>query len=156
MTYHDNLDNDQGPPGSLGPVGPAGPVGPQGKDGFAGPKGDKGEKGDRGLTTTLDGNAFPTGFIEGPPGPPGPPGPSGTFIIPCLCLLLSSPPTFVPLSSQLINLSRLFETNYLCLVVKHTHIFCGCRYSSSSSSIFLLFLPSNCCLDPLAASLTSS
>jgi hypothetical protein len=48
-----------------------------GKDGFAGPKGDKGDKGDRGLTTTLDGNAFPTGFIEGPPGPPGPPGPAG-------------------------------------------------------------------------------
>ena len=52
-----------------------------GKDGFAGPKGDKGEKGDRGLTTTLDGNAFPTGFIEGPPGPPGPPGVAGKRLI---------------------------------------------------------------------------
>ena len=31
-------------------------------------KGEKGEKGERGLTTTLDGNAFPTGFIEGPAG----------------------------------------------------------------------------------------
>lgn len=40
-------------------------------------QGEKGEKGERGLTTTLDGNAFPTGFIEGPPGPPGPPGPAG-------------------------------------------------------------------------------
>ncbi|OQR68315.1 endonuclease-reverse transcriptase HmRTE-e01-like [Tropilaelaps mercedesae] len=40
-------------------------------------QGDKGEKGDRGLTTTLDGNTFPTGFIEGPAGPPGPPGPAG-------------------------------------------------------------------------------
>jgi len=40
-------------------------------------KGDRGEKGDRGLTTTLDGNAFPTGFIEGPPGPPGQQGIAG-------------------------------------------------------------------------------
>lgn len=40
-------------------------------------QGDKGDKGDRGLTTTLDGNTFPTGFIEGPAGPPGPPGPAG-------------------------------------------------------------------------------
>jgi hypothetical protein len=40
-------------------------------------QGDKGDKGDRGLTTTLDGNAFPTGFIEGPAGPPGAPGPAG-------------------------------------------------------------------------------
>lgn len=40
-------------------------------------QGEKGEKGERGLTTTLDGSSFPTGFIEGPPGPPGPPGPAG-------------------------------------------------------------------------------
>lgn len=46
----------------MGPPGPAGP---------AGPAGPPGEKGDRGLTTTLDGNAFPTGFVEGPPGPAG-------------------------------------------------------------------------------------
>ncbi|KAH8034358.1 hypothetical protein HPB51_023488 [Rhipicephalus microplus] len=39
--------------------------------------GEKGDKGERGLTTTLDGNTFPTGFIEGPAGPPGPPGPAG-------------------------------------------------------------------------------
>lgn len=38
-----------------------------------GPQGPRGDKGDRGLTTTLDGNAFPTGFVEGPPGPPGKP-----------------------------------------------------------------------------------
>lgn len=37
-------------------------------------QGDKGDKGDRGLTTTLSGDKFPTGIIEGPPGPPGPPG----------------------------------------------------------------------------------
>ncbi|KAG6439800.1 hypothetical protein O3G_MSEX001091, partial [Manduca sexta] len=36
--------------------------------------GDKGDKGERGYTTTLKGDAFPTGIIEGPPGPPGPPG----------------------------------------------------------------------------------
>lgn len=71
------LPGEPGPPGETGPPGPQGPVGPTGKDGLPGPKGDKGEKGDRGLTTTLDGNAFPTGFIEGPPGPPGPPGPAG-------------------------------------------------------------------------------
>jgi collagen type XIII alpha len=52
-------------------------MGPVGREGIAGPKGDKGDKGDRGLTTTLDGNAFPTGFIEGPAGPPGPPGQPG-------------------------------------------------------------------------------
>ena len=75
------LWQQQGPPGAFGPPGPPGPVGPMGKDGFAGPKGDKGEKGDRGLTTTLDGNAFPTGFIEGPPGPPGPPGVAGKRLI---------------------------------------------------------------------------
>lgn len=38
------------------------------------PQGDKGDKGERGYTTTLKGDAFPTGIIEGPPGPPGPPG----------------------------------------------------------------------------------
>lgn len=37
-------------------------------------QGDKGDKGERGFTTTLKGDAFPTGIIEGPPGPPGPPG----------------------------------------------------------------------------------
>lgn len=37
-------------------------------------QGEKGDKGDRGLTTTLKGDQFPTGIIEGPPGPPGPPG----------------------------------------------------------------------------------
>lgn len=37
-------------------------------------QGDKGDKGERGLTTTLTGDQFPTGIIEGPPGPPGPPG----------------------------------------------------------------------------------
>lgn len=37
-------------------------------------KGDKGDRGDRGLTTTIKGDEFPTGIIEGPPGPPGPPG----------------------------------------------------------------------------------
>lgn len=36
-----------------------------------GPQGPRGERGERGLTTTLDGNAFPTGFVEGPPGPSG-------------------------------------------------------------------------------------
>lgn len=53
---------DKGDPGEPGPPGPMGPMGPQG------PRGDRGE---RGLTTTLDGNAFPTGFVEGPPGPAG-------------------------------------------------------------------------------------
>lgn len=38
------------------------------------PQGDKGDRGDRGLTTTIKGDEFPTGIIEGPPGPPGPPG----------------------------------------------------------------------------------
>lgn len=47
---------EKGEPGEQGPVGPAGPVGP------------RGDRGERGLTTTLDGNAFPTGFVEGPPG----------------------------------------------------------------------------------------
>lgn len=42
-----------GPPGLPGPMGPPGP------------------RGERGLTTTFDGNAVPTGFIEGPAGPPG-------------------------------------------------------------------------------------
>lgn len=37
-------------------------------------QGDKGDKGERGYTTTLKGDQFPTGIIEGPPGPPGPPG----------------------------------------------------------------------------------
>lgn len=37
-------------------------------------QGEKGDKGDRGLTTTLKGDQFPTGIIEGPPGPPGAPG----------------------------------------------------------------------------------
>lgn len=37
-------------------------------------QGEKGDKGERGLTTTLKGDQFPTGIIEGPPGPPGPPG----------------------------------------------------------------------------------
>jgi hypothetical protein len=37
-------------------------------------QGDKGDKGERGLTTTLNGDQFPTGIIEGPPGPPGPAG----------------------------------------------------------------------------------
>lgn len=49
----------------------------QGTPGLPGPIGDKGlrgDKGDRGLTTTLKGDQFPTGIIEGPPGPPGPPG----------------------------------------------------------------------------------
>lgn len=40
-------------------------VGPPGN------KGEKGDKGDRGITTTLKGDQFPTGIIEGPPGPPG-------------------------------------------------------------------------------------
>lgn len=41
---------------------------------FTGPlggKGERGDKGDRGITTTLKGDQFPTGIIEGPPGPPG-------------------------------------------------------------------------------------
>jgi len=49
----------------------------QGTPGLPGPIGEKGlrgDKGDRGLTTTLKGDQFPTGIIEGPPGPPGPPG----------------------------------------------------------------------------------
>lgn len=37
-------------------------------------QGDRGDKGDRGITTTLKGDQFPTGIIEGPPGPPGVPG----------------------------------------------------------------------------------
>lgn len=37
-------------------------------------QGEKGDKGERGLTTTLTGDQFPTGILEGPPGPPGPPG----------------------------------------------------------------------------------
>lgn len=41
-------------------------------------QGDKGDKGERGYTTTLKGDQFPTGIIEGPPGPPGPPG-NNTF-----------------------------------------------------------------------------
>nr|KAF7410730.1 hypothetical protein H0235_013337 [Vespula pensylvanica] len=44
---------------------------------FAGYTGDKGDKGDRGLTTSMNGEPFPTGILEGPPGPPGPPGPQG-------------------------------------------------------------------------------
>lgn len=71
-----------GPPGPAGPVGPPGLVGPPGSLGPAGPKGDKGDKGERGYTTTLKGDAFPTGIIEGPPGPPGPPG-----TVPCSCML---------------------------------------------------------------------
>lgn len=47
---------------------------------FYPPQGDKGDRGDRGLTTTIKGDEFPTGIIEGPPGPPGPPGK-------CLCNL---------------------------------------------------------------------
>ncbi|XP_047037602.1 collagen alpha chain CG42342-like [Helicoverpa zea] len=66
-----------GPPGPVGPVGPPGLVGPPGSLGPAGLKGDKGDKGERGFTTTLKGDAFPTGIIEGPPGPPGPPGRGG-------------------------------------------------------------------------------
>ncbi|KAJ8950835.1 hypothetical protein NQ318_012701 [Aromia moschata] len=31
--------------------------------------GEKGDKGERGLTTTLTGDQFPTGIIEGPPDP---------------------------------------------------------------------------------------
>ncbi|XP_022239540.1 collagen alpha chain CG42342-like isoform X2 [Limulus polyphemus] len=71
------MPGEQGPMGEPGPSGPPGPVGPVGKDGLQGPKGVKGDKGEQGLTTMLDGNKLPTGFIEGPPGPPGPPGPAG-------------------------------------------------------------------------------
>lgn len=39
--------------------------------GPSGGKGERGDKGDRGITTTLKGDQFPTGIIEGPPGPPG-------------------------------------------------------------------------------------
>ena len=45
------------------------------------PQGSKGDKGERGLTTTLNGDQFPTGIIEGPPGPPGPPGEFNYFLI---------------------------------------------------------------------------
>lgn len=48
--------------------------GTPGLPGLVGDRGVKGDKGDRGLTTTLKGDQFPTGIIEGPPGPPGPPG----------------------------------------------------------------------------------
>ncbi|KAG9511224.1 Collagen alpha chain [Fragariocoptes setiger] len=61
----------RGEKGEPGPPGPPGPHGPPGQDGAPGPKGD------RGLTSSLDGNLIPTGFIEGPPGPPGPPGQPG-------------------------------------------------------------------------------
>ncbi|CAH2085129.1 unnamed protein product [Euphydryas editha] len=66
-----------GPAGPAGPPGPVGPIGPVGPPGPAGHKGDKGDKGERGFTTTLKGDSFPTGIIEGPPGPPGPPGTEG-------------------------------------------------------------------------------
>lgn len=54
-----------------GEPGPKGERGPQGEPGLAGPPGPRGERGERGLTTTLEGNASPMGFVEGPPGPPG-------------------------------------------------------------------------------------
>lgn len=44
-------------------------------------QGDKGDKGERGLTTTLTGDQFPTGILEGPPGPPGPPGNYQWFLL---------------------------------------------------------------------------
>ncbi|KAI9585047.1 hypothetical protein GQX74_006942 [Glossina fuscipes] len=74
------MNGEQGPPGETGPPGPAGPPGEPGPVGAPGPtgpfgiKGDKGDRGDRGLTTTIKGDEFPTGIIEGPPGPAGPPG----------------------------------------------------------------------------------
>ncbi|KAL9899287.1 collagen alpha chain CG42342 isoform 7-T7 [Glossina fuscipes fuscipes] len=77
------MNGEQGPPGETGPPGPAGPPGEPGPVGAPGPtgpfgiKGDKGDRGDRGLTTTIKGDEFPTGIIEGPPGPAGPPGPPG-------------------------------------------------------------------------------
>uniref|UniRef100_A0A1Y1LW76 Nematode cuticle collagen N-terminal domain-containing protein n=1 Tax=Photinus pyralis TaxID=7054 RepID=A0A1Y1LW76_PHOPY len=71
------ISGEPGPAGDRGEPGPIGPIGPPGMDGVSGPKGDKGDKGERGLTTTLTGDQFPTGIIEGPPGPPGPAGPDG-------------------------------------------------------------------------------
>ncbi|KAK9730563.1 Collagen triple helix repeat (20 copies) [Popillia japonica] len=98
---------ERGEPGPLGPIGPpgmdgmTGPKGDKGshgnmgvqgypglpghmglpgipgRNGSKGNIGDKGDKGERGLTTTLTGDQFPTGIIEGPPGPPGPPGEKG-------------------------------------------------------------------------------
>lgn len=65
--------NNQGEPGPRGEKGEPGEPGPPGAPGAPGPRG---EKGDRGLTT-LNGDAHPTGFVEGPPGPPGPVGPPG-------------------------------------------------------------------------------
>lgn len=59
-----SLNFFQGTPGLPGPIGE---------------KGVRGDKGDRGLTTTLKGDQFPTGIIEGPPGPPGPPGNDRVF-----------------------------------------------------------------------------
>lgn len=53
------------------------------------PQGDKGDRGDRGLTTTIKGDEFPTGIIEGPPGPPGPPGK-------CLCNLSAAAAPLLP------------------------------------------------------------
>lgn len=54
--------------GEPGPKGDRGERGPPGEPGPAGPRGERGE---RGLTSTLEGNASPMGFVEGPPGPPG-------------------------------------------------------------------------------------
>ncbi|CAG0885126.1 unnamed protein product [Darwinula stevensoni] len=74
------LDGIPGPPGEVGPpglTGEPGMPGPVGEPGSTGLSGEKGQKGERGLTTTIDGDSFPTGFLEGPPGPPGPPGPQG-------------------------------------------------------------------------------
>ncbi|KAL2738535.1 collagen alpha chain CG42342-like isoform X19 [Vespula maculifrons] len=71
------IPGEVGSPGEKGAPGPIGPIGPSGIPGLSGPKGDKGDKGDRGLTTSMNGEPFPTGILEGPPGPPGPPGPQG-------------------------------------------------------------------------------
>ncbi|CAG2053547.1 unnamed protein product [Timema podura] len=73
-----------GQPGLPGIPGRNGSMGEMGQPGFSLSTldgsthlvhGDKGDKGERGLTTTLNGDKFPTGIIEGPPGPPGPPAP---------------------------------------------------------------------------------
>lgn len=61
----------KGEPGPKGDKGDSGEPGPPGPPGPVGAQGERGERGERGLTTTLDGNAFPTGFVEGPPGPAG-------------------------------------------------------------------------------------
>uniref|UniRef100_B3P0J2 GG21632 n=1 Tax=Drosophila erecta TaxID=7220 RepID=B3P0J2_DROER len=89
------VPGERGPPGETGAQGPQGEAGqpgvagPPGVAGAPGTKGDKGDRGDRGLTTTIKGDEFPTGIIEGPPGPAGPPGKCQLMarVFVCACII---------------------------------------------------------------------